>query len=168
MKGINYLPEQQRFHVPLEQVFRDIFGDDGLVLLERVEIAVALFRGDFEADVQQLAEARIEGRVFLVVPQRVDELLGTPAVDDRCRRQFLFVNVNDRGIRRAKFVHVLQRIGVNFLGDFQAVAARFRQADEFFQPGRAGGFEVDARRRIFSTPGASARKWKTCRCRNGR
>jgi hypothetical protein len=49
--------EQQRFHVPLEQVFSDVFGDDSFMLLERVEITVAFLRGDFETDVDQLPEA---------------------------------------------------------------------------------------------------------------
>ena len=47
------------------------------------EVAVALFGRHLEADVQQLAEARIESRILLVVPQRGDKLLGTPAVHGR-------------------------------------------------------------------------------------
>ena len=48
---------EQRFHVPLEQIFGDVFGDDRFMLLERVEITVAFLRGDFETDVDQLPEA---------------------------------------------------------------------------------------------------------------
>ena len=93
---------------------------------------------------QQLAEAGIERRIILVMPQRGNKLLGTPGVHRRRRRQILFINVNHAGIGRAKFVHMLEGVGVNFLRDFQAVAARFREADEFLQPGGAGGLEVDA------------------------
>ena len=50
-EGHKSFAEQQRFHVPLKQVFRDVFGDDGLVLPEGVEIAVALLGGDFKTDV---------------------------------------------------------------------------------------------------------------------
>ena len=53
----NLFAQQQRFHVPLEQVLGDVFGDDGLMFLERVEIAVAFLGGDFETDVDQLPEA---------------------------------------------------------------------------------------------------------------
>ncbi len=56
-EGHKLFAEQQRFHVPLEQVFRDVFGDDRFMLLERVEIPVAFFRGDFETNVDQLPEA---------------------------------------------------------------------------------------------------------------
>ena len=52
-------------HKPLEKIFRDVFSDDGLVLLQRGIITLALLRGDLEADIQQLAERR----VLLVVAQ---------------------------------------------------------------------------------------------------
>ena len=42
-EGHKLFVEQQRLQVPLVEVCGDIFGDDGLVLLEGVEIAVALF-----------------------------------------------------------------------------------------------------------------------------
>lgn len=51
--------------MPLEKIFRDVFGDDGLVLLQGGIIMFALLRGDLEADIQQLAERR----VLLVVAQ---------------------------------------------------------------------------------------------------
>ena len=85
-------------HKPLEKIFRDVFSDDGLVLLQRGIITLALLRGDLEADIQQLAERR----VLLVVAQRIGELLGIPAVHDG-RRQFLFINVNHVGVGRAEF-----------------------------------------------------------------
>ena len=79
-------------------------------------------------------------------------MFGSPAVDGFLRRQFFPVNVNDRRIRRAKFVNVIQRVGVNFLRQRQAVAAGLGQADDFFEPGRAGRFEVQAGIEFFQCP----------------
>jgi hypothetical protein len=70
--------------VPLDKIFHHVFGDDALMLFQRVQVTVAFLGRDLEADVQQLAEARIKRRIFLVVPKRIGELLGTlPAASSR-------------------------------------------------------------------------------------
>ena len=49
------------------------------------------------------------------------------------------------GVGRAQLVAMFVGAGVDFLGELQAVAARFGQADELFEPGGAGGLDVHAR-----------------------
>ena len=131
--------------MPLEKIFRHALGDDGFVLLERGEVAVAFLGGDFEADVQQLPEAGVERGVLLVVTQGVGELFPGPAVDGGGAGQLGLINVNDAGVGRAEFVHVFVGVGVYLLGDLQTVATGFGQTDEFFEPARAGGLDVQAR-----------------------
>lgn len=111
---------------------------------ERIQVAVAFFGGDFEADVQELAEAGIVRWIFLVVAQGGDELSGGPAVHGGGAGEFRFVDVDDAGVGGAEFIHVVHGVGVNFFGDFQTVAAGFGEADEFFEPGGARSFDVDA------------------------
>ncbi len=67
--------------MPIKEVRRHISGDALFVGLECLQVAVAHLRGDLEADVQELAEAGVVGRVALIVAQRGDELLAGPAVD---------------------------------------------------------------------------------------
>ncbi|MEI2679233.1 MAG: hypothetical protein V9G29_16075 [Burkholderiaceae bacterium] len=40
---------------------------------------------------------------------------------------------------------MFERVGVDLLRQRQAFAARFGEADQFLQPGRAGGLEMQAR-----------------------
>jgi hypothetical protein len=72
---------EQRFHVPLEQVFGDVFGDDGFMLLRRVETPVAFLRSDFETDMAQWPESRIESVVFRSVPECGNKLFRRPAIN---------------------------------------------------------------------------------------
>ena len=39
---------------------------------------------------------------------------------------------------------MIQSFGINFLGQHQSIAIGFREADDFFQPRRAGGLDVEA------------------------
>ena len=65
----------------VEEVAGDAGGDDVLVLLERVEVAVAKLRRDLEADVEELSHAGIVAGIALVVGESTHELLAGPAVD---------------------------------------------------------------------------------------
>jgi hypothetical protein len=60
--------------VPLEQVFSDVSGDDGLVLFQGVEVTIAHPGGDFETDVEQLPEARVESFALGIMAQRRNQL----------------------------------------------------------------------------------------------
>ena len=58
---------KQRLHVAVEEVAGDTLGDDGLVGFEGIEIAVSHLGGDFEADVEELADVGVVAEVGLVV-----------------------------------------------------------------------------------------------------
>ena len=150
------------------EILGDVLRYHGLVFLERVQIAVALFRRDLEANMEQLPQMRVVRRVSRIVPKRGHKLRRAPAIDDFLRRQFRAVNVDDRRIRSAQFVGMIQRFGVNLLRQRQSVAARLGQADQFFQPRGAGGLDVQAGAEFGAGRGGWARRSRTCRCRSGR
>jgi len=85
----------------LEEVLGDVAGDGLGAGVEHVQVARALLGGDFVADMQQLAEVRVEFRTARVVTQRGGVLGGGPAGDLFLGRQFGGVNVNDGGVRGA-------------------------------------------------------------------
>ena len=58
---------EEGLHVAVEEVAGDAFGDDGLVAFEGVEVAVSHLGGDFEADVEELADVGVVAGVALVV-----------------------------------------------------------------------------------------------------
>ena len=125
-----------------KEVAGHIAGNGCFAGANEAQILLALLRGDLVADVEQLPQARIEILALRIVAQRGDILRGAPLGDHGCRREFPGINVNHRRIGRAEFVHVRQRLGVNLLGQGQSVAARFGQADDFLEPGGAGGLEM--------------------------
>ena len=94
---------------------------------------------------QQLAEVLVELRVLLHVAQRVGVLVAAPVGHRLGRGQLRGIDVNHRGVRPAQRIHVLQRLGVNLLGQRQPVATGLGEADQFLQPRRAGGLHVYAR-----------------------
>ena len=95
-------------------------------------------------------------------------MFGSPAGHHRAAWQLGAINVNHRGVGRAEFVDVCERGGVNLLGERQTFAPRLGQPDDFLEPGRAGGLEVQPGVVISSPRGGWPGRWKTCRCRNGR
>ena len=65
--GVAGLPKK-RFDVPFEEVACHVGANDFNIRFEGVGIAGAKFGGDFESDVDQLAEMRIVVRAMPVVP----------------------------------------------------------------------------------------------------
>ena len=112
--------------------------------LELLEVARAHLGGDLEADVDELADVGVVERVLLVVAQGADELLAGPAVDDGGGRELGTVDVDDGRVGLAELVHVRQGFRVDLLGEGEAGAAGFGEADDFLEPGRARGLHVDA------------------------
>ena len=58
---------EQRFHVAVEEVAGDALGDDCFICFEGVEVAVSHLGGDFESDVEELADVGVVAGVALVV-----------------------------------------------------------------------------------------------------
>src|SRR6266436_4377797 len=77
-----------------------------------------------------------------IVTESRNELLGTPAFDRFRGRQLASINVDDRSIRPAEFVHMFQSADVNFFGEIETFAVSFCKADEFFQPRCASRLDV--------------------------
>src|SRR5829696_8316267 len=136
--------DEERLDVAVVEVLSHVAADDLFVLFEEVEVAVAHLRGHFVADVEELAQARVIERIRLVVAERADVLLGSPALDLFGRGKLRAVDVDDGRVGRAERVDVGERLGVNLPGELQALAARLGEADDLFEPGRAGGLDVDA------------------------
>ena len=67
--------------MPIEEVRCHVLRNHFLVRFESIQIAVAHLGRDLEADVQQLPEARVVGRVALVMTQSGGELRARPALD---------------------------------------------------------------------------------------
>ena len=65
----------------LQQITGDAPGNDFLVRLESVEVAVAHLRRDLEANVKELTNVGIVAWIALVVCQSADILLAGPTVD---------------------------------------------------------------------------------------
>ena len=128
----------------VEEIGDDIAGNGRFAGDQQVQISGAFFGRDLVADVEQLAEVRIELLALGIMAQGGDILRRGPFRDRAGDGQFRAVNVNDRGVRRAKFVHVFQRLGVNLFCQHQPLPAGFGQADDFLQPARARGFKVQA------------------------
>src|SRR5580700_4462149 len=71
-------------------------------------------------------------------------LLGTPVPNLGRRGQPGRIDIDDRGVGRAKLFPVLAGGGVDFLGHGEPLGIPFRQADQFFQPGSPGGLHMNA------------------------
>ena len=52
-----------------EEIFRDVLGDYRFEFFQQVEVAAAEFGGNFETNMQELAQVVVEGRICLIVPQ---------------------------------------------------------------------------------------------------
>ena len=76
--------------------------------------------------------------------QRAGVLLGGPFATWSGGGQLARVDVDHRGIGRAQLLAVRRRLGIDLFGQREALAAGFGQADQFLQPGGAGGLEVQA------------------------
>ena len=98
---------------------------------------------------QKLARVGIVGWVRPVMPQRSDKLLRSPPVNLRRRRQPVLVNIQDRRVRRAQFVEVVEAPGVNLLRQPEAPASRLRQPYDLFQPCRARRLHMNPRIKPF-------------------
>ena len=115
------------------EVLGHVFGDDGGIGIQQIKIADAHAGGNFEAYMQQLAQAAVVSRIAGDVAQGGSELFGGPARTSP-EREAGGVDVDDVGVRRTKLVAVRVSLGVNFLGQRQTVAAGFSQADQFLKP----------------------------------
>ena len=94
---------------------------------------------------QELSDVGIETGMARDVPDGAGELRAGPRVHDVGGGELGAVDVDDAGVRRAELVHVREGVGVNLFREREAVATSLGQADEFFEPRRASGLEVDAR-----------------------
>ena len=65
----NRASQKQRPDVPREQIFGDVTRDRFFALFYDAQVPLAHFSRDFEPDVQQLAQVRIEARASRIVPQ---------------------------------------------------------------------------------------------------
>ncbi len=138
-------PEKDWSDVAIVEVLRHVLCDYGLIGLKQFEVALPHLRGDLEADVKQLAQAAVVCGIRLIVAQSGGELLRGPRAHLIGRGKPGRIDVDDRGVGRAELFAVSKGLRVDLLGQREAVAAGFGQADQLFKPGGAGGLEVDAR-----------------------
>ena len=92
---------------------------------------------------QKLAQAGVVVGRMRVVPQGCYVLLRSPARDGCRRGQPGGIDVDDRGVGSAQFFTMGVGLGVNLLCEGEPVAARFGEADDFFEPGGTGGLQMD-------------------------
>lgn len=128
----------------VEEVAGDALGDDGVVCLEGVEVAVTHLGGDLEADVEELADVGVVAGVALVVREGADVLLGGPAVDFLGAGELGVVDVDDGGVGLAEGFFFVEGLGVDFLGEVEGVSTGGGESDDFFEPVGAGGLDVEA------------------------
>lgn len=76
--------------------------------------------------------------------KRSGELLAGPPIDGFGGGEFGEVDVDDGGVGLAKSLFFGESLGVDFLSEREAGAAGFGEADDFLQPVRAGGLDVES------------------------
>ena len=86
---------EKRHHVTLVDVLADVLSDHFGVGLESVEISVSELGGHLEADVKELTEVLVVGRVGLIVAKGTGVLLTAPAIDLFGSREFRVINVDN-------------------------------------------------------------------------
>ena len=109
-----------------------------------VQVAAAHLGGHFVANVEQLAEIRVEAGLGLLVPEGRRVVGRGPPLHRLRRRQPRPVDVHDGRVRPDQFVEAAVRDAVDFFRDREPGSARLGQADEFLQPARAGSLKVEA------------------------
>jgi len=130
--------------MPFQQVLRDLLTDDLFIGYQHIKVVLTLLRSDLEGHMQQLADMRVKVGVDLHVSQGCRHLWAVPSSYIFRRGQLRFVDIDHTGIRSTKLVDVFQRVFVDFFGQGQTISASFRQSNQFFQPGCAGGFHMHA------------------------
>src|SRR5262249_23845033 len=138
------LVQEQRLDMAIEQIAGYVASDGWFAFADQIEVRVAFFGGNLVADVQELPQARVEIAVLRVGSQGGNVLRGAPGGTHRSGRELPAVDVNDAGVRSAQFVHVRERFGVNVFRELETFAAVLGQANNFLEPGRAGGLEMEA------------------------
>src|SRR6266498_4027374 len=96
--------EKNRLEVTLKQIVRHPARNDAVAALDESEVAIQLVRREFVADVQKLAEVRIEILALGLMPHGRGELRARPLRHGGWVGQLRAVNVNDGGIGAAQFV----------------------------------------------------------------
>ena len=112
--------------------------------MEGFDVGVAELRGDFKADVKELADVGVVERVALVVAQGTGVLLAGPAVDGFSGGEFVEIDIDDGGVWLAEGFFFGEGFSVDLLREFEAGAAGFGEADDFFKPVGACGFDVES------------------------
>ena len=98
--------------------------------------------GDFETDVEELANVGIVAGVALVVREGADVLLAGPAVDFLGAWKLGVVDVDDGGVGFAESFFFLESLGVDFLGKVEGVSACGGESDDFLEPVGACSFNM--------------------------
>ena len=127
-----------------ENVVGHVAGDAFLTLLEYSQIAVAHLGGYLKPDVQQLAEIPIEAGTSGIMPERGGEFLPRPSSNLGRQWQLGVVDVDHGRVGLAQRLAMGIRIGVDFLGQCQTVAAGLRESDELFEPAGARRLHMHA------------------------
>src|SRR5688572_2897735 len=94
---------------------------------------------------EKLPDMGIEMRGLWIVAESGNVFGRGPAADFLGRGKFFHVNVDHGGVWRAEVVGMVERITIDILREFEAVAAGFGEADEFLKPCRAGSLDMHAR-----------------------
>ncbi len=127
-----------------EEISRHIARYGLLALFQEAEVAGSHPRRNLEADVEHLAEVGVEKFVGLVMAEGTDILVRSPSGNGVGGGQPGTVDVDDGRVGGTELVDMGEGFGIDLLGEIQADAAVFGEANDFLQPGGAGGFHVDA------------------------
>ena len=128
----------------LEEIAGDAFGNDGLVSLQGIEVAITHLGGDLEADVEELADVGVVAGVALVVRKGADVLFAGPGVHFLGAWELGVIDVDDGGVGFAEGFLFLEGLGVDFLGEIESVSTGGGEADDFLKPVGSGGLDVEA------------------------
>ena len=141
------LSEKHGRNMPDEKVLGDVSGDDVSVCFEEVQITGFHFRSNFEAYMEQLAEAWVVSHGTRIVAQSACELRGRPWCHLRRCGKFCGIDIDYSCIGCAQIGCMVEGSFIDILGKLQASASRLGQAYDFFKPCGACCFEMDAGRK---------------------
>src|SRR5207244_2856487 len=137
-------PKKYRLEMPLEQVRSHIPRYDFFVCFQRLQVPIAHLCSYLESDMQQLTKTRIISLIALLMPQRRGVLCAGPAIHLFRLRQFAWVDVDHRRVRRAQFLAMGVGLGVDLFRYLQSRSPGLGQADQFLQPSRPRRLHMNA------------------------
>src|SRR5580704_8529264 len=114
--GRKSLRQEERTDVPVKKIAGNIRSDHRLECLEHSGVVFPKASGDFEADMQELPNVRIEFRAFGIVTQRGDVFVRGPLRDLGWKRKLGEIDIDHRGVGLAKLFPLFVCLCVDLAG----------------------------------------------------